>query len=83
MPKLTKRLIDATRALASGQVFIRDDELPGFALRVTAGGAKSFILERRIHGRPRRITLGAFGAMTVERARTIVSGREKMYQTWS
>ena len=68
MAKLTKRLIDATPHPQSGQIFVRDDLLPGFAVRVTPG-AKSFILEKRIHGRVRRITLGAYGPLTVDQAR--------------
>ncbi len=68
MPKLTKRLIDATKSPKTGQIFIRDAELPGFALRVTHG-SKSFIVEKRIHGRPRRFTLGPYGPLTLEEAR--------------
>ena len=57
--KLTKRLIDAVAPPENGgQIFLRDVALQGFGLRVTRG-AKSFILERRIHGRMRRITLGS------------------------
>jgi integrase len=70
MPKLTKRLIDVIPHPSKGQIFIRDEELPGFALRVTAG-SKSFILEKRIHGRPRRFTLGPYGPLTLEQARRL------------
>ena len=68
MPKLTKRIIDAVKPPASGQIFLRDDELRGFAVRVTAG-SKSFIVEREIHGRVRRLTIGRYGVLTVEQAR--------------
>lgn len=67
--KLTKRTVDHCTAPQSGQLFLRDTELKGFALRVTAGGAKSFIIERRINGRTRRITLARFPVLTVEQAR--------------
>jgi hypothetical protein len=43
MQKLTKRIIDDTPRPMSGQVFIRDSVLRGFALRVTKG-AKTFVL---------------------------------------
>ena len=72
MPKLTKKLIDATACPTRGQVFLRDDELKGFALRLTPG-AKTFVLEKRIHGRMRRISIGPFGPLTVEQARTIAN----------
>lgn len=68
MPKLTKRLIDAAPYRAAGQAFLRDDELPGFALRVTKS-AKAFVLEKRIHGRVRRFTIGPYGPLTIVQAR--------------
>lgn len=52
------------------QKFYRDDQIPGFALRVTSGGVKSFIVEKRINGKVKRMTLGRFGNLTVEQART-------------
>lgn len=75
MPKLTKRLVDAAKHPASGQVFLRDDELRGFALRITPG-SKSFVVEREIHGRVRRMTIGRYGVQTVEQARD--RAREKI-----
>lgn len=68
MPKLTKRIIDSATHPPSGQVFLRDDELRGFAVRITPG-SKSFIVERAIHGRVRRMTIGRYGVKTVEQAR--------------
>jgi hypothetical protein len=63
--KLTQRLVDAVKPPASGQIFIRDLELNGFALRITASDAKSFVWEGRVRGRPRRITIGAYPAVSV------------------
>ena len=69
MPKLTKRIIDAARA-AKGEIFLWDDELPGFGLRVKASGAKSFLVQyRNANGRSRRLTLGRYGVLTVEEGR--------------
>ncbi|HTT09070.1 MAG TPA: Arm DNA-binding domain-containing protein, partial [Gammaproteobacteria bacterium] len=48
---------------------MRDSVLKGFGLRITAGGTKSFIVEKRIDGRVRRMTLGRFGELTCEQAR--------------
>ncbi len=81
--KLTKHLIDAASCPERGQTFLRDSVLPGFALRLTAG-SKTFVLERRICGRVRRISLGAYGPITVDQARKhaseligeIVKGRD-------
>lgn len=72
MPRLTKQLIDATPFPSTGQVFVRDTELRGFALRITPG-RKSFILEKRMRGRMRRLTLGPFGPVTLEQARKLAA----------
>src|SRR3569832_1569417 len=63
--KLTKRHVDSLPAPASGQVFIRDSELKGFALRITSNGVKSFIVEKRINGKVRRITLARYPVLLV------------------
>ncbi|GAC14713.1 tyrosine-type recombinase/integrase [Aliiglaciecola lipolytica] len=51
------------------QAFYRDTILAGFGLRVSSGGKKSFIIEKRIKGKVKRITIGAYGAITPEQAR--------------
>ena len=72
MPRLTNQLIDETPFHATGQVFVRDTELSGFGLRVTQG-RKSFILEKRIRGRMRRLTLGPHGPLTLDQARKLAA----------
>lgn len=68
--KLTKSVVDKiTPILGKDQVFYRDEHLKGFGLRVTLSGMKSFIVETRIEGRVKRITLGKYCAITVEEAR--------------
>jgi integrase len=70
---LTEKLTDAIARKAlppsSGQCFLWDGEVKGFALRVTARGAKSFVLDYRVDGRQRRITLGNYPDWTVQAAR--------------
>ena len=67
--KLTKSAIERLPVPASGYAIYRDDSLLGFAVRVTASGAKSFVLERRVNRKVRRITLGRYGDLTAEQAR--------------
>jgi len=68
--RLTKSVIDKLEPIAGkGQSFYRDDILKGFALRITASGVKSFIVETRIHGKVKRVTLGKYGNITTEEAR--------------
>jgi len=68
--KLTKAFVDKVVAPTDkDQAFYRDDQLRGFALRVTSAGTKSFIVEKNIGNKVRRMTLGKYGALTVEQAR--------------
>jgi integrase len=67
--RLTKTLVDKLPRPAVGQAFLRDADLKGFGLRVTASGTKAFIVEKRVNGRVRRMTLGRYGELTVEQAR--------------
>ena len=67
--KITKSYVDKLSTPETGQAFIRDTELKGFAVRVTSSGAKSFILEKRIDGKVKRLTLGRYPELTVEQAR--------------
>lgn len=69
--KLTKTVIDKLPTPVTGQHLIRDRDLKGFGLRVTTSGAKAFILEKRISGRVRRLTLGRYGELTCEQARKL------------
>jgi integrase len=69
--RLTKESIDKAKLPESGRKerFIRDDIVRGLGVRVTASGAKSFIFEGRVKGRPRRLTLGAWPDLNVVMAR--------------
>lgn len=67
--RLTKQQVDKIEVPTSGQLFYRDDVLKGFALRVTESGARSFILEKRVAGKVKRITLGRYPDISVEQAR--------------
>jgi len=67
---LTKAVVESARLPIAGQIFIRDDQVKGLALRVLATGAKTFIWEGRIKGRVRRMTLGQWPALTVAVARS-------------
>src|SRR3990167_6608108 len=68
--KLNKSFVDdANLPDGRDQIFYRDKEIRGFALRVTSSGTKSFVVEKMIGNKIRRITLGKYGALTTEDAR--------------
>ncbi|MFG1295579.1 tyrosine-type recombinase/integrase [Xanthobacter variabilis] len=63
MPKLTKRIVDATPAAPDRKVMVWDGELKGFGLRVTPAGAKSYVVAYRTpQGRSREFTIGKHGS---------------------
>jgi hypothetical protein len=68
MAKLTKRVVDAAE-VRDQDYFIWDDELPGFGLRVSASGKRSYLIQYRSAGRTRRFTIGLHGIWTAEMAR--------------
>lgn len=69
MHKLTKHFIESEiQPPARGQVFYRDADILGFAVRVTPK-SMSYILEKRVDGANRRITIGKCGEITLEAAR--------------
>lgn len=61
---------------AAGQrVTYRDTKQPGLQLRVSAGGAKTFCVYRRVrNGAPERVTIGRWPDITVDDARRQASG---------
>jgi integrase len=79
---LTEKLSDASARKAlpptRGQLFLWDTEIKGFALRVTSGGAKSFVLDYRVDGRQRRITLGNYPDWTVQAARAAAKAMKRV-----
>ncbi len=72
MAKITKRTVDAAKP-GNKDAYLWDDELTGFALKVTPAGRKVYLVQYRIGGRAgrtRRLTIGAHGAITADQARS-------------
>jgi integrase len=66
--KITKRFVDTLPQSHIGQRFYWDGELRGFGV-VVGKDSKTYIAQRDINGRTRRITVGRHGVMTTEQAR--------------
>lgn len=73
MPKraLSDLTVKRAKPPAKGQVDIFDAGYPGFALRVSYGGGKSWVYFYRIGGRLRRRSLGTYPAVTLAEARQL------------
>lgn len=67
--KLDDRLVRDAPCPKSGNRITYDPRLPGFGLRVTAAGNRSFVFNYRAKGRERRITIGHYPTWTVLAAR--------------
>jgi len=71
MPKLTKRLVDATRP-GQTDIFLWDEALSGFGLRIRPSGRRTFVVQYRTRERrTRRRVVGTFSVMTVDQARQV------------
>ena len=67
---LTVGLIEALRCPAGrGQAFLRDSKTKGLRVRVTAGGAKSYVFESKVNGKTFRRTIGDVDVWDIARAR--------------
>ncbi len=70
--KITKRTVDALKPDPASDVFVWDKEAKGFGVRVKPSGSRSFVLSYYapgLHQKRRRMTIGAYGPLTVDEAR--------------
>jgi integrase len=80
---ITKRAVDAIQPGAS-DLYLWDDQVPGFGLKVTPAGAKVYLVQYRVGGRgnaTRRYTIGKHGALTPEQARKRAKELAAMVET--
>jgi integrase len=70
--KITKTTVDRLMPEAGRDLWLWDEALPGFGLRVTARGVRSYLVQYRSEeGRTRRLTLGRHGVLTPDQARRL------------
>lgn len=67
--RLSESAVRKALAPASGTRILWDDSVKGLGVRITAAGARAFVLDYRCSGRQRRITIGSFPDWTVSAAR--------------
>ena len=76
--RLTDALARRSSAADRPQLFFLDIEVKGFGLRITNNGAKSFVLDYRLGGRQRRITIGSYPDWSVQAARKEAGDLKKL-----
>jgi Arm DNA-binding domain len=69
MPRLTNLRVDGAKLPPSGQAFVWCRQDRGFGIRLNASGTRTFVVQGRVEGRERRISIGRRGVFTVDQAR--------------
>lgn len=67
---LTQTVVEKTAPPKTGRLEIPDALVPGFVLRITENGARSFVVRTRVKGKQIRLTIGD-AAMGLARAREL------------
>lgn len=67
--RITERVARSLPSPSTGHKITYDSELKGFGLRVTAKGARAFILNYRSGGQERRLTIGSYPEWSAAAAR--------------
>lgn len=71
--RINKSSVDSVR-VGPKDVFLWDDKIAGFGLKVTPAGARVYLYQYRLHGgrgaKVRRYTIGRHGALTPDQARS-------------
>ena len=71
---IVKELNNLSNPIQGSRDTYHDTNVAGLTLRVTSTGVKSFVIRKRINGKPVMTTLGRYPAMTITQAR--VAARE-------
>jgi integrase len=69
--RLTSRTVESVKPISARRVEYWDDTLPGFGLRVSERGAKSWVVLYRHDARPRRLTIGSYPRLALADARDL------------
>ena len=75
---LTPAIVETLASPAKGQIDYWDGALPGFGIRLSQGGTKSWVVMLRREKRKVRVTLGTYPQLSLEAAR--VKARELLIQ---
>src|SRR5690242_15834371 len=73
--RLTALFVDGVKAPERGQRTYFDHRVPGFGLRVSQGGRKTWVLVYRHQGRLRWYTIGTYPILSLADARNLAKSR--------
>ena len=70
----TKKLLQDLPTPDKGKrAYYYDNKVRGLGIAITDKGTKTFIVYRKVNGKPERVTLGYFPDLTIENARGLAS----------
>ena len=58
--RITEAVVRSLEPPQKGNRRVYDEDIKGFGIRITANGAKSFVLNYYVDGRERRYTIGQY-----------------------
>lgn len=67
--RLTKTAVAALAGTPGKQVIVWDAAVRGFGVLISAGGTKTYVMQRRVGGKSRRVSIGRCDDWSTERAR--------------
>jgi integrase len=70
--KFTQTKLEALQHRGGSPEYVYDQDKPGLAVRLTSGGARTFVFVGRLHGKVTRITLGRIEALPLNKARSAI-----------
>jgi len=67
--KLTSKTVEHLKTLGPKRLDVWDTALQGFGVRISPTGRKAWFVMVRPHGRPKRVTIGTYPAISLADAR--------------
>jgi integrase len=71
--KFTKEALERIKPPVEGRVIYHDTKQPGLKLRVGTTGVKTFLVYKKVSGKPVKTTLGRFPDMTIDQAQKLAA----------
>jgi CRP-like cAMP-binding protein len=76
VPRITKKIVESLRPDPGRELYVADDDVPGFGIRLRPSGAASYVIRYRTEaGVSRRFTLGRVAVLSPEEARRMAKTR--------